>query len=328
YPPVGTGPFKFVEWVKDDHITLERNPDYWGEKAKVEKVIIKTIPDNSARFLALKTGEIMGMDGANPDDVISAKNDPNIQILLRPALNVGWLNFNVTVKPFDDVRVRKAIAMAIDKKTIVQTLFGETGIVADQIWPPFGWGHNFELQDYPYDPEGAKALLAEAGYPDGFETDFWYMPNPRPYYPDPKGIAEAIAADLGKVGVRCNLKTEDWTTYLADRRDGKFNFWMLGWTGDNGDPDNFLFFHYGVPRPGEGNYNNPELIKILTDAQKVVNQAQRAELYKQAAVIIHEDCPRLFIGHNQVPLLFSKKVTGYVVNPTSTEIYNTVVLLP
>jgi len=154
------------------------------------------------------------------------------------------------------------------------------------------------------------------------------MPNPRPYFPDPKGIAEAIAADLAKIGVRVNLKTEDWTTYLADRGDGKFNLWMMGWTGDNGDPDNFLFFHYGVPRPGEGNYNNPELIEILKEAQTVVDQEQRAMLYKQAAAIIHEDCPRIFIGHNQVPLIFSKKVSGYVVNPTSTEFYNTVVLEP
>jgi len=328
FPPVGTGPFKFVEWVKDDRIVLERNPEYWGEKAKIEKVILKVIPDNSARYLALKSGEIMGMEGANPDDVKAAKNDTNLQVILRPAMNVGTVIFNVTAKPFDDVRVRKAIAMAINKKAIVEAFYGETGLVANQFLPPSMWGYNDSLEDYPYDPEGAKALLAEAGYPDGFETDFWYMPNPRPYFPDPKGIAEAIAADLGKIGVRCNLKTEDWTTYLSDRREGKFNLWMLGWTGDNGDPDNFLYFHYGVPRPGEGNYNNPELIKILTDAQKVVNQAERAELYKQAAAIIHEDCPRLFIGHNQVPLLFSKKVTGYVVNPTSTEIYNTVVILP
>jgi len=328
YPPVGTGPFKFVEWVKDDRIVLERNPDYWGEKAKVDKVIIKTIPDNSARFLALKTGEIMGMDGANPDDVIAAKNDPNIQILLRPALNVGWLNFNVTVKPFDDVRVRKAIAMAIDKKTIVQTLFGETGIVADQIWPPFGWGHNNELQDYPYDPEGAKALLAEAGYPDGFETDFWYMPNPRGYFPDPKGIAEAIAADLAKIGVRCNLKTEDWSTYLADRREGKFNLWMIGWHMPNGDPDNAYFWQFGIPGPQQGNYNNPELIKIITEARTIPNQAEREKLYAQAALIVHNDVPVIFIDHNQVPLLFSKKVSGYVVNPCTVEIYNTVVVKP
>jgi peptide/nickel transport system substrate-binding protein len=328
YPPVGTGPFKFVEWVKDDRIVLEPNPDYWGEKAKVEKVIIKVIPDNSARYLALKTGEIMGMEGANPDDAKAAKNEPNLQVLLRPALNAGWLDFMVSSKPFDDVRVRKAVAMAIDKKAIVQAIYGENGVVANQLRPPSAWGRNNELQDYPYDPEGAKALLAEAGYPDGFETDFWYMSNPRPYYPDPKGVAEAVAADLAKIGVRCNLKTEDWATYIADMRDGKFNLWMIGGTADNGDPDNLFSWIFLVPRPQFGNYNNPELIKILTEARTITTQAQREKLYEQAAAIIHDDCPMIYMAHNQVPLLFSKKVSGYVVNPCSTEIYNSVVLLP
>jgi peptide/nickel transport system substrate-binding protein len=125
-----------------------------------------------------------------------------------------------------------------------------------------------------------------------------------------------------------NLKTEDWSTYLDDRKNGKFSMWMMGWTGDNGDPDNFLYFHYGVPRPGEGNYNNPDLITLLLDAQKETDQAKRDALYQQAAVLIHNDCPRIFIGHNQVPLLFSKKVSGYVVNPTATEIFNTVSVAP
>lgn len=123
------------------------------------------------------------------------------------------------------------------------------------------------------------------------------------------------------------MKTLSLATYLSDRRD-KFDFWMIGWTGDNGDPDNFLYFHCGVPRGEEGNYNNPELIEILTQTQKVVNQAERAELYKKAAEIIHNDCQRIFIGHNQVPLVFSNKVFGYIPNPTSNEIFNTVVVKP
>ncbi|MGB9553319.1 MAG: ABC transporter substrate-binding protein, partial [bacterium] len=158
--------------------------------------------------------------------------------------------------------------------------------------------------------------------------DFWYMPNPRGYFPDPKGIAEAIAADLAKIGVRCNLKTEDWSTYLADRRQGKFTFWMIGWHMPNGDPDNAYYWQFGMPGPQQGNYNNPELIKLITEARTVPNQAQREKLYAQAAVIVHDDVPVIFIDHNQVPLLFSKKVSGYVVNPCTVEIYNTVVVKP
>jgi peptide/nickel transport system substrate-binding protein len=125
-----------------------------------------------------------------------------------------------------------------------------------------------------------------------------------------------------------SLKTEDWSAYMADHEKAKFSVWMMGWTGDTGDPDNFLYSHYGTARPQEGNYNNPDLIKLLLDAQKELDQAKRDALYQQAAVLIHNDCPRIFIGHNQVPLLFSKKVSGYVVNPTSTEIFNTVSVAP
>ncbi|MCX5976332.1 MAG: ABC transporter substrate-binding protein [Coprothermobacterota bacterium] len=330
YPGVGTGAFKVVEWTKDDKLVLDRNPDYWGYKANVDQVILRVIPDNAARYLALKAGEIQGMEGANPEDAKAAAADPTLQVLLRPPMNVGTVLFKVDAPPFDNVNVRKALAMAINKQPIVDAFYGATGLVANQFLPPSLWGYNKELKDYAYDPVAAKQMLADAGYTDAnpLTIDFWYMPNPRPYFPDPKAIAEAIAADLSKIGVVVNLKTEDWSTYLDDRKNGKFGLWMLGWTGDNGDPDNFLFFHYGVPRAGEGNYNNPALIKILLDAQKEVDQAKRDLLYQQAAVLIHDDCPRIFIGHNQVPLLFSTKVSGYVPNPTGTEFFNTVSIAP
>jgi peptide/nickel transport system substrate-binding protein len=330
YPPIGTGPLKFVSWVKDDAITLVRNDSFWGTIASVDQVIIRTIPDNSARYLALKTGEIQGMEGANPEDAKAAQNDPNLQVLLRPALNTGMVVFKVDAPPFNDLNVRKAFAMAIDKKAIVDSFYGSTGLVANQFLPPTSWGYNKDLKDDPYDPTAAKALLAEAGYTDAkpLTIDFWYMPNARPYFPDPKGIAEAMAADLSKIGIVVNLKTEDWSAYMADHEKAKFSVWMMGWTGDTGDPDNFLYSHYGTARPQEGNYNNPDLIKLLLDAQKELDQAKRDALYQQAAVLIHNDCPRIFIGHNQVPLLFSKKVSGYVVNPTSTEIFNTVSVAP
>jgi peptide/nickel transport system substrate-binding protein len=330
YPGVGTGPFKLVDWTKDDKMMFEKNADYWGPKALVDKVILRVIPDNAARYLALKAGEIQGMEGANPDDAKVAANEPALQVLLRPPMNVGTVVFIVDKPPFDNNNVRKALAMAIDKKPIVEAFYGVTGLVANQFLPPSLWGHNKDLQDYPFDAAAAKQMLADAGYTDAspLTIDFWYMPNPRPYFPDPKAIGEAIAADLSKIGVIVNLKTEDWSTYLDDRKNGKFSMWMMGWTGDNGDPDNFLYFHYGVPRPGEGNYNNPDLITLLLDAQKETDQAKRDALYQQAAVLIHNDCPRIFIGHNQVPLLFSKKVSGYVVNPTATEIFNTVSVAP
>ena len=328
YPPVGTGPFKFSDWVKDDKIVLVRNPEYWGEKAKVDQLIFRVIPDNSARYLALKTGEIQGMEGANKEDAVAAKNESALQVLLRPPLNVGTVMFNLEMPPFNDIRVRKAIAMAIDKEALVKAFLGDFGLVANQMLPPSVWGYNKDLQDYTYDPDAARALLAEAA-PEGLPPiDFWYMPNPRNYLPDPKGMAEAIAADLSKVGLKVNLKTEDWTSYLNDWTDGKLPMFLAGWTGDNGDPDNFLYFTFGVKGAEGGFYENPQVFKLITDARVETDINKRAELYKQAALLIYEDCPRVFLCYVMTPVLLSNKVQGYVVNPTPVVRYNTVWLRP
>jgi peptide/nickel transport system substrate-binding protein len=327
-PPVGTGPFKFSDWVKDDKIILVRNPDYWGEKAKVDQLIFRVIPDNAARYLALKTGEIQGMEGANKEDAIAAKQESGLQVLLRPPLNVGTVMFNLEMPPFNDIRVRKAIAMAIDKESLVKAFIGDFGLVANQMLPPSVWGYNKDLKDYPYDPEAAKALLKEVA-PDGLPPiDFWYMPNPRNYIPDPKGMAEAIAADLSKIGLTVNLKTEDWTSYLNDWTEGKLPMFLAGWTGDNGDPDNFLYFAFGMKGTEGGFYENPEVFKLINDARVETDIRKREKLYKQAALLIHEDCPRVFLCYVMAPILLSNKVQGYVVNPTPVVRYNTVWLKP
>ena len=230
---------------------------------------------------------------------------------------------NLRLKPFDDLKVRQALLYAIDRQAIVDALYGGTGEVASQFLPPSLWGHNPDLKPYPYDPNKAKQLLAEAGYPNGFETDLWYMPVARPYYPAPQAIAEAFAADLAQVGVRVTLKTEDWGAYLADRRDLKFPFWMLGWFGDNGDPDNFLYEFFGnVSR--DNTWDNPQVREMLKRAQYELNQATREQLYRQVAVIVYNELPRLPIAHTTPPLAFNKAVEGYVANPTATEYYHKV----
>jgi peptide/nickel transport system substrate-binding protein len=200
--PVGTGPFKFVEWKPNESVTLVKNADYWDKAnlAKVDRVVIRNIKDNSQRLAALKAGEIHGMEGLNPNDVPVVKADANLQLLLRPANTTGYLAFNFKVKEFQDVKVRQAIAQAINKKAIVDALYGGTGQVATQFQPPALWGYNKDLKDWTYDTAAAKKLLADAGFPNGFsqitwadgkkeDLTFWYMPVSRPYYPNPKEIA-------------------------------------------------------------------------------------------------------------------------------------------
>jgi len=335
--PVGTGPFKFVEWVKDDRMVLEKNKDWWGgaNTVAIDRLVFRVIKDNSARYLAVKAGDCNGMgEGANPDDAVAAAKDPNLQVLARPPFNVGYFAMNQAVKPLDNLKVRQAIAWAINKKAIVDALYGGNGVMATQFLPQSLWGYNTDIKQTCCDAAKATALLKEAGLEKGFTIDFWYMPVSRPYFPDPKAIAGAIAADLAKVGITTNLKTQDWAQYRVDARDGKYAMWLLGWTGDNGDPDNFLStFFLDVP-PGAGagtkccGYYNKDLNDLLIKAARLADVKAREPLYKQAATLIDADMSRIPIAHSTVPLIFSKKVSGYVPNATGTEFFKTVKLAP
>ncbi len=301
-------------------------------------MVVRNIKDNSQRLAALKAGEIHGMEGLNPDDVVVVKGDPNLQLLLRPTNTTGYVAFNFKVKEFQDRRVRQAFAHAINKRAIVDALYGGTGLVAAQFQPPSLWGYNKELKDFEYSQGRARELLKQAGFAQGLSEIswedgkkeplvFWYMSRSRPYFPNPKEIGEAMAADLAKAGIKVHLQTAEWAVYLDKRKNGQLPLYMLGWTGDNGDPDNFLCYFFCSPgAPREGFYSNKPLADVLLRAQALTNQPERARLYRQAEQALHDDVGRLFIANNRPPLAFSKKVKGYVSNPTGAEYFNTVEL--
>jgi peptide/nickel transport system substrate-binding protein len=334
--PVGSGAFKFVEWKPNQEVVLEPNTDYWGAKPKVKRVVVRNIKDNSQRVAALKAGEVHTIEGINPDDIKVVQADPNLYVMLRPANNTGYVAFNYHVKEFQDKRVREAFAHAINKKAIVQALYGGIGLVAKEFQPPALWGYNKEIKDFDHDPKKSQDLLKQAGFANGLgevtwqdgkkePLTFWYMPVSRPYYPNPKEIAEAIAADLAKAGIKVQLQTVDWSVYLDKRKKGELPLYMLGWTGDNGDPDNFVCYFFCSPGSSrEGFYANQPLADLLLRAASITNQAERAKLYHQAEEMIHADVARLFIANAQPPLGFSKKVKGYVPNPTGSEFFGTV----
>ncbi len=357
-PDVGyvcTGPYKFVEWVTDDHITLERYEDYWGEiEGNVERIIIRVIPDNSARFAALQAGEIHAMEQANIEDLQIAEESDDMYVLTRPALNTAYLAFNYRIQEFRDVRVREAISLAIDRQAIVDAFYGQYGEVANQFLPPVIWGRNEDIPEPEYNPERARELLAEAGFPDGFsevhvlavdeETNqviedelvdtipvrLYWMPIVRFYYPDPEGIAQAMASYLADIGIEVELtQAGDWATYLAARREGELlGLYQLGWGGDNGDPDNFLcYFFCGIPKPEEGYYDNPEVEELLMTARVTPDQDARADLYSQASWLLYEDVARLWIAHNRTPLIFSNMVEGYIPNAVGTDLYRFVTIV-
>ncbi|WP_342543034.1 ABC transporter substrate-binding protein [Paenisporosarcina sp. FSL H8-0542] len=321
--PVGTGPFKFVEWKRNDSITIEKNEDYWVKGLpKLDKVVFKAIPDNSARLNALNTGEIDLADGVNPADGKSVESNSELQLFERPSMNVGYLGLTSTRPPFDKVEVRQAINHAIDKQAIVDAFFEGRAEVAKNPMPPVISGYNDDIAGYDFDPEKAKALLAEAGLAEGFEMELWAMPVPRPYMPDGQKVAEVIQSNLADVGIKAKIVTFEWATYLEKARNGEADAFMLGWTGDNGDADNFLYVLLDKDNIGSNNYSyysNDELHDILIEAQSEVDEDKRNELYGQAQEIIFEDAPWVPLAHS-TPLLAGKaNLVDFLPHPTGSD---------
>ncbi|WP_338653578.1 ABC transporter substrate-binding protein [Sporosarcina psychrophila] len=326
--PVGTGPFKFVEWKPNETITIEKFDDYWdAELPKLKRIIFRSIPDNSARLNALMAGDIELADGINPSDGKSIEDNEKLQLFVRPSLNVGYLGLTVTRPPFDKKEVRQAINYAIDKQSIIDSFFEGRADVAKNPMPPSISGYNDDVEGYEYNPEKAKELLKSVGLEDGFEMDLWAMPVPRPYMPDGKKVAEVIQKNLADIGITAKIVSHEWATYLDLAEKGDADAFMLGWTGDNGDADNFLYALLDEDNIGSNNYTyykNAKLHDLLIAAQTEIDEEKRNELYKEAQVIIHDDAPWVPLAHSTPLLGGSKDLTGFVPGPIASDLLSKV----
>ncbi|PYZ97070.1 ABC transporter substrate-binding protein [Alteribacter lacisalsi] len=321
--PVGTGPFKFVSWSRDDQIVLEKNEDYWQEGyPKLDSVIFQVIPDNSARLTALRSGEIDIMDGLNPDDVDAIEGEDGMTVFERATNNIGYLGFNMEKEPFDDVLVRQALNHAVDKEALIETLFAGLAEPAKNIIPPDYLGYNDNVDEYEYDPERAMELLEEAGYADGLEFDLWTMPVARPYMPDPQRAAEVLQENFNEVGVTANIHTEEWATYLERTEQGEQDLFMLGWSGTNGDPDYFygnLLHGSAIPGGNRTFYRSDEADDLFNRGKVSIDDDERDEIYQEAAQVVHEDAPMIPLVHSIPVLAGSERVQNYVPHPSTSE---------
>jgi dipeptide transport system substrate-binding protein len=319
--PIGTGPFYLVQYQKDAIIRFKAFPQYWGGKAKIDDLVFAITPDASVRWAKLQKGECHVMPYPNPADLDAIRKDPNVQVLEQPGLNVGYLSFNTTKKPFDDVRVRKAVSMAINKKAIIDGVYLSTGVAAKNPIPPSMWSYNDAVKDDPYDPEAAKKLLAQAGFPDGFSTDLWAMPVQRPYNPNAKRIAELMQADLAKINVKAEIKSFEWGEYRKRLQAGEHQMGMMGWTGDNGDPDNFLYTLLGCASAKSASGSNVSKFcyqpyeDLVVKAKSTTRQADRDALYKKAQVIFKEQAPWFTIAHAVQLKPVRKEVVDFKLSP-------------
>jgi len=318
--PIGSGPFYLVQYQKDAIIRYKAFPQFWGGKAAIDDLIFSITPDASVRWAKVQKGECHVMPYPNPADLDAMRKDPNVTVLEQPGLNIGYLAYNTTKKPFDDVRVRKAVNMAMNKKAIVDAVFLSSGVPAINPIPPTMWSYNKSIKDDPYDPEAAKKLLAEAGYPNGFETDLWAMPVQRPYNPNAKRIAELMQADLAKVGIQAKIVSYEWGEYRKRAQAGEHQMAQLGWTGDNGDPDNFLNTLLGCASAKSNGSNIAKFCyqpfeDLVQKAKTTSDQAERTKLYEQAQVIFKEQAPWFTIAHSVQLKPVRKEVVGFKLSP-------------
>ncbi|MEM0981683.1 MAG: ABC transporter substrate-binding protein [Cyanobacteria bacterium P01_H01_bin.58] len=320
---VGTGPFVFEEWRSGDRITLSAFEDYWEEgMPKTDQVVFSFVEDPAARLAQLRAGALDFTVDLTPDQLPEIESDPNLEAVFRPSFNVGYLALNPSYEPLASVEVRQAIAQAINKSAIVKAFWGDLGKTDGHFVPPSLEAYtSSDVADYEYDIEAAQQALADAGYPDGFPLDLWYMPVSRPYFPNPKPIAEAFAAELSQIGITVNLQTKDWGAYLEDRNTAPgFQSFMLGWTGDYGDPDNFLFAHFGPGATQDlGGYQNPEMFDMLTKARSATEQAEREKIYQDVDGLLFEEALRIPIVHSQPLLAKRTNVDGWSPSPFSNE---------
>jgi peptide/nickel transport system substrate-binding protein len=324
--PTGTGPFRFVEWTRGQQLVMERNPDYWGEfPGNIQNLIFRPIADGPARLQALQTGEIQGYDLVAPEDFETIESTEGLQLLSRPAFNVGYIGFNQAIPPLEDIEVRRAIAHAINRQEIVDAFYVGQGEVATQFMPPALFGYAEDVTTYDYNPEMSQQILTDAGYELPVEIQFAFPTDvSRPYMPDPQANYEAMVADLEEAGFAVQQDSAPWSPdYLGNVDTGQYAMYLLGWTGDFGDPDNFIGTFFQSPQPAWG-FDNPEIVSILDEAEAETDEDARVALYEEANRMLMDFLPGLPYVHTEPALAFTSNVEGYQPSPVSLEPFSIV----
>ncbi|WP_425642683.1 ABC transporter substrate-binding protein [Marinomonas gallaica] len=316
--PVGTGPFQKVQYQKDSLIRYTAFDDYWKGRAEIDRLVFSITPDASVRYAKLKAGECHVMPYPNPADLEQMEADSDINLMHQEGLNVGYLAFNTQKAPFNDTKVRQALNYATNKNAIIDAVFQGAGKVAKNPIPPTMWSYNDNVKDYSYDPVKAKALLKEAGYEDGFKTNIWAMPVQRPYNPNARRMAEIIQEDWKQVGVDAEIVSYEWGEYLKRSTKGEHDSVLLGWTGDNGDPDNFMYVLLGCDGVGGSNraqWCNEEFDGLLKAAKQTSDKSKRTKLYEEAQLVFKREAPWMTVAHSVVYEPIREEVKGYKIDP-------------
>ncbi len=315
---IGTGPFSFVQYQKDSLVRFRAFPDFWGKDggqpdraAKVDNLVFAITPDPSVRYAKLRTNECQIARYPNPADLPAMRQNPDLKIEQGVIAAHNEIYFKMDKKPFDDRRVRLALAEAIDMPDLVKDVFQGSGTPTAALVPPSLWGHNASPKPYKYDPEDAKKLLAEAGYPNGFSTDLWAVPVVRAYMPNGRRTAEMIQSDWAKIGVQAKIVTYEWGEYLKRARAGEADVGMLGGTWDYPDPSEIMLARLCHAPGNAGHFCDPRYDAAVEKANVVTDQAERAELYEEAQQVLYDDVAQVQLSDVTAYVPVRKNVEGF-----------------
>lgn len=320
---VGTGPFRIKSYRRDEAVSLQKSDSYWGDPAKLDEVRFRILRDANVRMNSIRKGESDVISGVEPTAVDLLKQEKNVQVLSEPSMNLGYLALNNKHAPLDNPKVRLALAYAIDRSYIVDSLFAGSSVEAKTIVPPGMLGHDQSRPGFPYDPAKAKALLDEAGYPNGFTVTFLTHDRPRIYNPVGVKLAERIQQDLSKINVTAKIEQMEFSSFLDRMKSHDFQIANGGWVSDNGDPDNFIYELAGR-EDNELQYDNPAATAVMRKAAMESDEQRRAELYYQAETMLAENPPFIAINHAKQTLAVRDRVENLKLHPTGVTILRNV----
>lgn len=324
--PVGSGPFRFESWRSDVEIVLTANEEYWDGRPHIDKLVFRPIENAQARLKELEAGGIHGMDNPELIDLPSIHADGELRIVSRPGINVCYLAMHTQKPPLDDVRVRQAIAYAVDKRRILAVAYNNMAETAVTMCPKTLWGH-LDRVDRKVDLKRARALLAEAGHGDGFKTTLWYSAKQRTYLPNPGDTAIQIQQDLKEIGIEVELKKLDWSAYLTAIRNASHDMCLIGWMADIGDPDGFLYVLLDKENARLGSadnfswYQGERVHKLLREAQTTLDQKKRIDLYREVQEVVFDEVPCLPLATVRDFRVLRPEVRGYTIYPAGGEYF-------
>lgn len=318
--PVGTGPYMLSEWTRGESLTLVRNENYWGDPAPMQTVVFRWNAEGSARLNELRAGTVDGIDNPSPDDYEGIREDEAVVLYDRPGTNVFYIGLNNTFEPLDNVQVRQALAMAVDRQRLVDNFYPKGSLVATQFMPPSIFGFTPEVTWYEFDPEGARAMLAEAGYPDGFEMTLSYRDVFRSYLPEPGLVAVDIKEQLEQnLGLTVTINVMESGAFIDASDAGELEMYLLGWGADYPDATNFLDFHFGATASDQFGNKHPEITEPLSQAAALADPALRLPIYVQANQAIKDLVPMIPVAHGASATAFAADVVGAHASPLGNE---------